>query len=1190
MNRHWIKINDFLKGNITYILCILSFTVFSMSFIQYHYETPRKEAETIEKRLHARLGMLDGFASRALNTPDDQWVDIHNLPKDMVIYKYVSDTLQSWINLFPVHNDAIDRVPSHYSLHDLTNTNPFNMPLSFLGDEAQYANLGNSWYVVKKYYKENSKVIAGILINTEYLSENSILHNSANEYLNIDDQYSIVPVYIDDSNVVLSPKGNPLFSVVNNFEITYSSPYAMLRWVAIILAGLALFSYHLKRRSKKSLIITLLSLISLRGIAFFISKTTFHNIEFFSPSLYADGGLFDSLGMIILNHIFIFLDVLTIFMMRLSIIKNIRHSSLISRILKTAIVTVAPILIVLYIHYTLKSLILNSSIDLELYNIDGISIYSIVVFLSYALLFVALLLSLQLSSLTYNLKHQLNLLSNKGILIYLVIISLYTVVCIANYGFDSEFERNRAISNKLAIDRDLDLELHLRSIESFIQKDPLINFLVTLPNGGDLIRNRLEDLYFWGITNKYDIRITVCKPNDLLQIDNFSQPVDCYSFFRYDIIDKYGIKLAPLSNFFYLNNNNSFINYFGQFNYYRNRNVYNMYIEIDSKKVNESLGYPNVVLDSRVHNRKNLPNIYSYAKYYDNKLLAYDGRYNYPLVNEGEFDERYSFTRKNGYVHFVNKTSTDSYIIVSRKARSFLTYLVTFSYLFIFYSLILSVLFRFKRKSIRQFRQKHRNSFRNKITAIITTSMIVAIAFMGSGSILFIVRVFEENNRALMEDKLTSIHTSISELCKYVNGNTDIRTSDIINKINDIALNTQIDINIFNPKGKLLVTTKNEVFSQYLVSTRINPEAFKALVINNEKQVIEKEHIADLNYYSLYAPVFNINGKFIAILNIPYFMDISDVKEDATPIIATVINLFLILILAAILVSKFLSNSIAKPVVLISKKMQELDISQKGEHIDYSGDDELGALVNAYNNMVDDLEESTRRFAESEREQAWKEMARHIAHEIKNPLTPMQLSIQHLVRLKKQDVPNWDEKFYTTSASLLEQINILSQTASEFSSFAKFYNEDNRVFDLITLIRDQLLFFDNRDNITLELHSPLERADVMAKKDQITRVLINLISNAIQAIEYRDRGYIRVTVDQADKYYTVSVEDNGEGVKEENLYKLFKPNFTTKSSGTGLGLAICKSIIEQSNGEISYKRSDIGGANFSFKLPTYQQV
>lgn len=1187
MSRKWNNIKGFIKRHAIAILCILSLVSFAISFVQNRFESTKDDAEKIQRMLDNRIGLMDNYSLKALNTPTDQWPDISNLPEDMVIYKYVSDTLQSWINLFPIHNDVVDKAPPWYVFHDLANTNPFNTPLAYLRPEAQYVNLGNLWYVVKTYSQGESKVIAGLFIYSEYLTENTVLRNTANPMLGIEDQYMVVPFGIDDTSVISSPEGTPLFSIVRDLDVYSSSPYALFRWLSILLIGLALFTYHFKTRSTKSLIITLCTLFSLRVIAFVISKVYFHNIDFFSPLLYADGSLFNSFGTIIINHIFLFLDILAIFMMRLGIIKNVRHSRPFVKWIKMAAITLAPILIFCYIHFTLKSLILNSSIALELYNIESISIYTIISFSTYALLFAALLLSLQFSALAYNMKNNFSLLSNKGILFYLITISTYSVVCVANYGFAKEYEMNRSITNKLAIDRDLDLELHLRTVEKLITKDPIINFLVSVPNSNDLIKNRLEELYFWGIMNTYDIRITVCKPRDLLQIDDHSKPMDCFTFFRKEILDKYGISLGLGSHFYSLNNNNSFINYFGQFSFFKDANLYNLYIEIDSKKINESLGYPSVMLDPRTFHRQNLPNIYSYAKYYENKLVAYDGKYNYPLINETEYKERYSHNRSNGYVHFVNQTSPEGFVVVSRETRSFVPYLVTFSYLFIFYAFILYSLFRFKRDKKRREKQQHIHSFRKKITYLITTSLVAAIALMGTGSIIFIIKVFNENNTSLMEDKLISIQTSISDLCKYSNHNDDIATAEIVGKIKDIALNTQIDINLFSPSGKLIVTSKEEVFNQYLVSTRMNPDAYKALIHNNEKQVIERERIASMEYFSLYAPIFNINGKLIAILNIPYFLDISDVKEDATPIIATIVNLFLILILAALVVSSLLSNSIAKPVVMISKKMQELDISQKGEHITYNGNDELASLVNAYNNMVDDLDESTRRLAESEREQAWKEMARHIAHEIKNPLTPMQLSIQHLIRLKQQDIPNWDEKFYTTSASLLEQINILSQTASEFSSFAKFYNEDNKVFDLKGVIHDQLLFFDNRENIEFVFNSGVEDASVLAKKDQITRVLVNLISNAIQAIESLEDGKIVITLTSDGRFYSVSIQDNGEGVKEENLKKLFKPNFTTKSSGTGLGLAICKNIIEQSNGEISYSRSELGGANFTFKLPIY---
>jgi nitrogen fixation/metabolism regulation signal transduction histidine kinase len=241
---------------------------------------------------------------------------------------------------------------------------------------------------------------------------------------------------------------------------------------------------------------------------------------------------------------------------------------------------------------------------------------------------------------------------------------------------------------------------------------------------------------------------------------------------------------------------------------------------------------------------------------------------------------------------------------------------------------------------------------------------------------------------------------------------------------------------------------------------------------------------------------------------------------------------------------------------------------------------------------VEDLEESTRQLAMNEREQAWKEMARQIAHEIKNPLTPMKLSIQYLMRMKEAGVPGWEEKLESVSKSLLEQIDTLSQTATEFSSFARFFSEDITRFDLDALIAEQKEFFDNREDLTIEYVSPdAGEAPVEARRSQLARVLVNLITNSVQAIDSAgiSAGHIRISLSPARiagaDGWRIDVEDNGPGVSEEDLPKLFTPNFTTKKTGTGLGLAICRSIIEQSQGTIAYSRSDLGGARFTIVLP-----
>jgi nitrogen fixation/metabolism regulation signal transduction histidine kinase len=248
--------------------------------------------------------------------------------------------------------------------------------------------------------------------------------------------------------------------------------------------------------------------------------------------------------------------------------------------------------------------------------------------------------------------------------------------------------------------------------------------------------------------------------------------------------------------------------------------------------------------------------------------------------------------------------------------------------------------------------------------------------------------------------------------------------------------------------------------------------------------------------------------------------------------------------------------------------------------------------------MVKDLSYSTIQLAQAERDNAWSQMARQVAHEIKNPLTPIKLELQRLIRLKQKNNPAWEEKFDKVAAVILEHIDILSDTANEFSTFAKLYSETPTLLDLDKVLKDQLLIFDNKENVRIS-YVGMEEALVMAPKPQLIRVFVNLITNAIQAVEIRQKevaehggeafeGKVMIFLRNSTKegYYDIVVDDNGSGVSEENQSKLFTPNFTTKSAGTGLGLAICRNIIEKCNGEISYQKSFVlGGASFTVTIP-----
>ena len=237
--------------------------------------------------------------------------------------------------------------------------------------------------------------------------------------------------------------------------------------------------------------------------------------------------------------------------------------------------------------------------------------------------------------------------------------------------------------------------------------------------------------------------------------------------------------------------------------------------------------------------------------------------------------------------------------------------------------------------------------------------------------------------------------------------------------------------------------------------------------------------------------------------------------------------------------------------------------------------------------MVDDLMASSRTLAQAERDKAWSEMARNVAHEIKNPLTPMQLQIQRVQRLKSLGDPNWQLRFDEMAKVLLDHIEVLTDTANQFSDFAKLYSEEPVRIKLDSLLQEEVAMYDSRPGVKFE-YLGLPDTEISGPRPQLVRVFVNLLNNAVQACEDREDAIIAVSLrNGADPdFYEIVFEDNGPGVDESNVERLFTPHFTTKSSGSGLGLTICRSILERCGASISYSRSFmLGGACFTIQYP-----
>lgn len=399
----------------------------------------------------------------------------------------------------------------------------------------------------------------------------------------------------------------------------------------------------------------------------------------------------------------------------------------------------------------------------------------------------------------------------------------------------------------------------------------------------------------------------------------------------------------------------------------------------------------------------------------------------------------------------------------------------------------------------------------------------------------------------------------------------------------------ETDINIYDVEGDLFVSSRPEIFNRGLVSGKINAQAYYELFENFQTNYFQPESIGKLSYLSAYEPLINNNGDYLGFINLPYFTHQDKYSQEISTYIVAFINLYVLLFLASLVVAVFIANQITLPLAIIRENLRKIELGKRNEPMNYHHDDEIGKLVREYNKKVEELAISAELLARSERESAWREMAKQVAHEIKNPLTPMKLNIQHLQRFRGEG-KEYQEYVNRIAQTLINQIDTLSDIATEFSNFAQIPTAMKQVFNLSAQISKVIELFENNDRVTITF----DRGDcgnllVNADREQLSRALINLIKNGIQSIPEDRKGKIDLAVTKKEHMVVISVSDNGTGIPDELREKMFSPNFTTKSSGMGLGLAIVKNIAENFNGRIFYETVIDGGTTFFLEIPVFEE-
>lgn len=480
-------------------------------------------------------------------------------------------------------------------------------------------------------------------------------------------------------------------------------------------------------------------------------------------------------------------------------------------------------------------------------------------------------------------------------------------------------------------------------------------------------------------------------------------------------------------------------------------------------------------------------------------------------------------------------------------------------------------------------------SLKNKIQVSVIAIIILSFFVIGVITIIF----FERKNDKYHQDRLGRKARSIREDTareieqKEIDANALYKFEEIVDPVSAIH---RMDINIYDLDGNLIESSGKDIYSKGLLAPLMNASAFHQLTTTEQNEVTmdknNSEQIGNLIYDTQYEKLRDMGGNVIAYIGMPYYSQKSKIENDTSDFIGTLLNVYVILLTVAGFIAIFVAKSITRPLSQIGEKLKELKIGKKNEALEWSTKDELGDLIEEYNRMIRKLDDSTKLLAQSERESAWREMAKQVAHEIKNPLTPMKLSIQYLQYAYQSDPSNMEAMLKRVSNTLIEQIDNLAQIATEFSNFAKMPRAENEHFAINNLVQSVYDLFSEQREVQMSISLPDHKAMVFGDKNQLMRVFNNLIKNAMQAIPEGKEGRVDVILRDIDhSMIQLEVKDNGSGIPRDMEEYIFIPQFTTKSSGTGLGLAISKSIVESLDGGIYFESIEGEGTSFFVELP-----
>lgn len=1231
-----------LKIRILLLLLTLCFagTAITVKFTYQEKEILLIDGHKVEKNLHKKEAIVKEFLNdtalfeKVRNIDQDPELKKHIIEsfgqeKDIYIYAYSNNDLVFWGS-----EQIVPRSDAGIS------------------EGSSIITWNNGWYESYKKSSGGFSIVCLIPIKANYPITNRFLNNNFSQDLinapNLEvanyDDVSVYNLRNSDGEYLLSLKLR-----TSNFKTFYST-IELIMW---LLAGLTftIFVNNLclwvakKGWVKLSVLVFALFLTSFRylGIKTQWLADNFYS-GFFDPRVYASSFILPSLGDLILHVISATWLVCYIYHCR-SELKIIGKTS--SKLMKFAVYLLSAILLYFLCDLAIgifKSLIIDSSISFEVNNLLNLNVYSwvgilllcMVVFILYLIIEILFVITRDLglprkTRLIWFAITVLICLLTKALFggitisfcLFIIVIYIKGWYASPDKGFNlatyvallflfagiaslkqSMFQEKKQQNNQLfALQRLESSEdpnavlLFLDVEEQIVNDESLLNYF-KYPGfqNPQLLNDELRRTYFSGYLAKYDFSAYILNTDSSRNSDI---ALERLSYFKDKVIR--GSKKVS-ANFYRLNNNIGYINYFALLPIEINDELVGTYvIELKNRSLSRYVSSPEILFNGTIENTNNYDS-YSYVYYQNGILRGQHGTFVYPVepvFHPSKVRQYIWYKDSGGYNHIVYRPNQTDLLILSAKTQSGWDQLASLSFLFLvflFFSIAIYcirwifVILNDYDFNLRNFRWslmilQNRVLYSTRIQAFVVFAVVVTLVIAG------IITFFSLNNQySIQQEKAAAKQISLIARgleIQLSQNSGDIQGLETEYQFNAASEINASDLNLYNDQGELIYSTQGKIYDLGLVSKFMNANAWLNVEDYSREEFFQREKIGGLEYLVAYAPLKNDNNQTIAYLSLPYFSNQKELDQQVGVLLNTIINVYALVLVALGLFAVFIANKITSPLTLVQRSLARTSIGKKNEPIFWKRNDEIGSLIKEYNNMIVALDNSANRIMRSERESAWREMAKQVAHEIKNPLTPLRLGVQLLERSWREKDPRFDEKFERFSKSFIEQIESLDHIASEFSNFAKMPDTKLDDVEIVDVIEKAISIYSNDLHLSVKLEVYVDRSLIVhGDRDQLLRTFNNLIKNAIEARIHHKKSTVLIRVKPYSVgYILIAIQDYGKGIDDIVRSKIFQPNFTTKSSGTGLGLAFVKQTVESMNGTISFKTEKAKGTTFFISLP-----